>query len=82
MDASQPSKPPALHEDSLCEATTELTVSNSVLGLTSDLHGRAQDARAAMATVTGRAAGRALRPFPFLRATASGYGERATRLYM
>ena len=27
-----------VHEDSLCEATSELTVSDSVVGLTSDLH--------------------------------------------
>ena len=41
MDVSQPSMPPLarrVHEDSLCEATSELTVSDSVLGLTPNLN--------------------------------------------
>ena len=34
-----------VHEDSLCEATSELTVSDSVLGLTSDLQLGARNRR-------------------------------------
>ena len=71
MDVSQPSMPPLarrVHEDSLCEATSELTVSNSVLELMPNLNGapataqrdrgQLRDHRAAKALATAGRCGR------------------------